>query len=91
MWNVLAGEDAAKASEAVWGMAAAPTMVLPDPRHAKSPATVDEQSVAKLLLLLDDDNFDVAAKKRCYDLIELGKAVGPFLKQRRKRRTCRRR
>jgi HEAT repeat protein len=40
--------------------------------------TVDEQSVAKLLALLDDDNFDVR-EKATHDLAGLGKAAEPFL------------
>ncbi len=79
MWDALQGDDAAKAFEAVWGLAAAPKLALPYLRERVKPAvTVDEQSVGKLLTLLDDDDFDVR-EKATRDLAALGKPAEPFL------------
>ena len=79
MWAALDGEDAVKASEAVWGLAAAPKPALPYLRERVKPAqTVDEQSVGKLLTLLDDDSFDVR-EKATNDLAALGRRAEPLL------------
>ena len=79
MWAALHGEDAVQASEAVWGLAAAPKLALPYLRERMKPAvTVDEQSVGKLLARLDDDDFDVR-EKATHDLAAMGQAAEPFL------------
>ncbi len=80
MWAALESEDAVKASEAVWGLAAAPKTALPYLRERlKLASAVDDQSVGKQLTLLDDDDFDVR-EKAMHDLTAMGQRAVPFLR-----------
>lgn len=80
LWAALEGDDAAKAGEAVWRLAAAPKSSLPYLRGRLKPAAgADARGLAKLLADLDDDDFDVR-EKATQDLTALGRAAEPALR-----------
>jgi RNA polymerase sigma factor (sigma-70 family) len=59
-WSDLAGEDAARAYHSVWTLAAAPGPVLPLLRGALKPVSaVDAARLRRLVVELDDDDFEV--------------------------------
>jgi WD40 repeat protein len=62
-WSALRGEDAARAHQAVWTLAADPKHALPLLKEQLRPVpAADEKQVARLIAALDDDDFDVREK-----------------------------
>jgi RNA polymerase sigma factor (sigma-70 family) len=85
LWDDLAAKDAARAYQAVWGLAAAPRQALPlcRDRLLQSPVAKDPQlphRVARLIADLDADNFEVR-EKATLELGKLGKAAEPAVRQ----------
>jgi WD40 repeat protein len=73
LWAALKGDDAVKAHDAVWRLAAAPDLALLLLRE-RLPKVIPEgsgQRVLKLLADLDDDDFDVREKATA-ELIRMG-------------------
>jgi WD40 repeat protein len=80
-WKELAGEDAAKAYEAVWAMAGTPGPTIAFLRDHVHPALVaDLEQIARLVGDLDSDEFD-QRKKASTDLEKIGEAASPFLRK----------
>ncbi len=78
LWTVLQGSNAVKAHDAIWQLAAAPELALPmlkerlpkvAPESLSAEALVDR--VAKLLLDLDHDEYEVR-EKATRELIDIG-------------------
>jgi hypothetical protein len=81
LWYALQDEDAPKASEAVWGLAAAAKPALQYLRGRLKPAlSPADLGISKLIAQLDDDDFDVR-EKATKDLMAMGQAAEPLLRQ----------
>ncbi len=81
LWAALKREDATKAGEAAWQLAASPKQTLPYLRERLKPAAgTDARGLAKLLADLDDDEFDVR-ERATQELAALGRAAEPFVQE----------
>ncbi len=77
LWSDLAGEDAARAYDAIGKLAAAPNAAIPFLRKHLLPVPLaDEKRSARLLADLDSDDFDVR-QKAIADLKKLGELALP--------------
>jgi RNA polymerase sigma factor (sigma-70 family) len=77
LWTDLAGEDAARAYEAIGKLAAAPTAAIPFLRkHLLPVPAVEEKRLARMLADLESDDFAVR-QKAIADLEKLGEAALP--------------
>jgi RNA polymerase sigma factor (sigma-70 family) len=80
-WAELAGDDAARADQAIWTLAAVPEQTLPLLRERLQPATpADPQRVARLIGDLNSDRFAVR-RQGTAELEKLGDAAEPALRQ----------
>jgi WD40 repeat protein len=80
-WTALANEDAARAYDAVWKLAAAPEQAVPFlAQHLPPRPRPDAQRVARLLADLDSGDFNVR-QKASEELGKLGEAVAPTLRK----------
>ncbi|HZY87433.1 MAG TPA: sigma-70 family RNA polymerase sigma factor [Gemmataceae bacterium] len=81
-WEELAGDDAAAAYRALWGLAGAPEQALPLLKKglAAPAGGRDDKRVAALLAELDHDEFAVRERAEAA-LAKLGPAAGPALRK----------
>jgi hypothetical protein len=80
-WKELAGEDAAKAYEAIWAMAGAPAPTIAFLKDHLRPALVaDLEQIARLVADLDSEEFD-RRKKASTDLEKIGEAASTYLRK----------
>ncbi|MCI0705111.1 MAG: WD40 repeat domain-containing protein [Planctomycetia bacterium] len=95
LWKALAGSDPVKAGDAVWRLAADPDLSIPllGERLPKVGTGEPDNRIAKLLVDLDDDDFDVR-EKATEELIQIGpsasEAVQKTLKTTKSREVRRR-
>jgi RNA polymerase sigma factor (sigma-70 family) len=81
LWEVLAGDDAARAFDAVAALAGAPQKAAPFLReHVKPAAVPDARQVEKLIADLDSDDFGTREKASA-GLKKLGALAAPALKK----------
>jgi WD40 repeat protein len=81
VWEYLAGEDTAKAWEAVCQLAASPAESVPFLRGRLRPvAEPDPRQVARLIAGLDSDRFEVREQAQ-RDLNQLGELAAPALRE----------
>jgi WD40 repeat protein len=82
LWNALIGAEAMKAGDAVWRLAAAPELSVPllKERLPKVAPENPDKRVAKLIVDLDDDDFDVR-EKATRELITLGPSALPAVRE----------
>ena len=80
-WKELAGEDAAKAYEAIWALAGAPGPAIAYLRDNLRPAMfANPEQIARLIGDLDSEQFE-QRKKASLDLEKIGEAASPFLRK----------
>jgi RNA polymerase sigma factor (sigma-70 family) len=81
-WKTLAGEDAAKAYQSLWDLAAAPTQAVPFLRERLRPPAVpaDPQQVERWITELDSAQF-AARQQAAQALEQLGEAAEPALRK----------
>ncbi len=80
-WTALAGEDAAKAYDAVWALVAAPEQAVPFlQKHLHPALRPDAKIVTRLIADLNSDEFKVR-QKATEELGNLGDAITPALRQ----------
>jgi RNA polymerase sigma factor (sigma-70 family) len=78
-WSALANDDAAKAYDAVWTLAAAPEQAVPFLKKHLPPAPrPDDQAVARWIADLDSDSFMVR-QNASKELAKLGDTLTPAL------------
>jgi WD40 repeat protein len=80
-WKKLLATDAALAHKAIWTLVAAPKQALALLKaNLKATAPTDEKRIAKLIVQLDDDDFD-KRDKASEELAKFGSAAGPALRK----------
>ncbi|HMC65649.1 MAG TPA: hypothetical protein VKI65_11985, partial [Gemmataceae bacterium] len=80
-WSALAGDDAAKAYQAILKLAAAPGTSVPFLRkHLKPAVALDAKRIAQLVADLDDNQFAVR-EKAATGVRQLGEAAAPALRK----------
>ncbi len=81
LWNDLAGDDAAKAYQAIWALAAAPKQAVPLFAERLQPApAVDGQHIARLVADLDGKSFTVR-RQATQELEKLGELAQAALEK----------
>jgi WD40 repeat protein len=80
LWDDLTSVDAARAGQAVWTLAAAPTQALPVLRQHLRPVASVVSGIDRLIADLDSDTFAVR-QKAMDELAKLGKVAAPALRQ----------
>jgi hypothetical protein len=80
-WADLAGNDARKAYDAVWALAATPTQAVPLlGKHLRPIRAIDDKRVARLIEDLGDDEFETRSRAS-RELEALGELAGPALRK----------
>jgi len=84
-WNDLAGENAAKAYQAIWTLVSVPQQTVPFLKEHLRPApVVDQKRMDRLVADLDSNDFS-ARKYAVEELEKLQDLAGPFLRQQLKK------
>jgi hypothetical protein len=79
-WDDLLDNDAGRAFEAIWALAAAPEQAVPFLKDHLRPAALDMEKVQQLIADLDDDQFAVR-KQASAALEKIGEPAAPSLRK----------
>src|SRR5207253_6762156 len=79
-WNDLLDNDAGRAFDAIWALAAVPEQAVPFLKEHLVPAALDAAKVQRLITDLDDERFGVR-KQASIDLGKIGEPAVPFLRK----------
>ncbi|MBI1916734.1 MAG: WD40 repeat domain-containing protein [Planctomycetes bacterium] len=81
LWDDLVGQDAARAYQAIWSLAASPGQSVPFLRgHLRPVAAVDRKKIERLILDLDSSRFAVRDRARS-ELEQLGPAAEAAIRE----------
>src|SRR5262249_62047261 len=80
LWANLASEEASKAFQAIWHLAATPRQTVPFLKEWLRPAAIDRNKIGRLITDLDSNQFAVRQKAEA-ELEKLGELTEPALRK----------